>query len=58
MEFHPKALIVSTAAIAVLWYAIEHQLGVIAVVVDALLAGGLWMLIPDRWFAKRQRLTR
>jgi hypothetical protein len=58
VEFNPKALLVSVVAIAMLWYAIEQQLGVVAIIVDAFLAWGLWKLIPDSWFARQKRLTR
>jgi hypothetical protein len=55
MEFNPKGLVVSAAFIALLWVAIEQQLGVIAIAVDAFLAWGLWNLIPDRWLTSRRR---
>lgn len=54
MEFNPKGLVVSAVLIALLWVAIEWQLGVVAIAVDAFLAWGLWNLIPDRWLASRR----
>ena len=54
IQFYPKALLVAVAAILLVWYAIENQTGVTAVVVNALLAWGVWtLLLPSRWFTRR-----
>ncbi len=56
MTCNPKALLVTIVAIALLWYAVENERGVVAVIVNALLTWALWtMLWPNRWFVRRQQ---
>jgi hypothetical protein len=49
VSFHPRALVVTGAGIGLLWYAVDHQVGLVAIAVDLLLTGGVWAVLPERW---------
>ncbi len=54
MQFNPKALLISFVFLVLLWFALTHEYGLIAVGLDALLSIGLWLFLPDDW-PRRQR---
>ena len=45
MQFHPKALIVTAVALALIWLAVAQGFGLLAIALDAALGWGLWQAL-------------